>query len=306
MPLFSSGLRYFERVAHYGSIQEASRHMNVAASAINRQILKLEDELGTSLFERVPRGMRLTVTGQALVVDARRWLAEATRLKSTIEAVKGLRSGHVRLATMECLASELLPQLIARFRETYRAVSFELIVGGTEECIQTLMADKADLALVFNPPGSLSSETIWSSDWPIGVVMRADHPLSSETSLKVIDCAPYDIVIPNDALSLRKRIESLLRRMGERGPPMLASNSVASLKKMLQTSNAISFLTAIDIIAEARAETLVIRPLDDRVRPVDRFSLLVNRSSGGSPAVDRFAQDLDAELRLYYSKFITQ
>jgi DNA-binding transcriptional LysR family regulator len=198
-----------------------------------------------------------------------------------------------------------LPQLIAEFRERHRAVSFELDVGGTEDCVQKLMMGKADLALVFDPPDSLTSDTIWSSDWPIGVVMRADHPLSCETSLKVIDCAPYDIVLPTEALSLRKRLENIVRRMGERGPPMLVSNSIASIKKTLQTSNAVSFLTAIDIIAEARAGTILIKPLQDRVMMVDRLALMINHSSGGSPAVHRFGNELVSSIDAFRSTFST-
>jgi len=295
MPIFSPGLRYFEHVARFGSIQEAARRLNVAASAVNRQVLKLEDEMGTALFERLPRGMRLTVAGQALVVEARRWLADAERLRGAIESMKGLRSGHVRIATIECLADDFLCQTIARFRKEHPAVSFDLAVGGTDYCLERMSAGQSDLVIVFNPPATAAHYTIWTMDWPIGAIIRPDHPLGAASRVRIADCAPYMIVLPSGDLTLRKRLDPLVRRMGERGPPLLVSNSVASIKGIVRHSDAIGFLTAIDILTEARAGALKFIPLDDRTTPRDTLTMLINRSSGAAPAIDRFAHDvLDA------------
>jgi hypothetical protein len=84
---------------------------------------------------------------------------------------------------------------------------------------------------------------------------------------------------------------------------MLVSNSVASIKKMLQSSNAVSFLTPIDIIAEVRTESLMIKPVQDRVTLVDRLALMMNHSSGGSPAVGRFANELVSRIDAFRSTF---
>jgi DNA-binding transcriptional LysR family regulator len=67
MPVFSPFIRYFDEVARQGSIRKAADRLNVAPSAVNRQILKLEDELGAPLFERLPRGLRLTAAGEILI-----------------------------------------------------------------------------------------------------------------------------------------------------------------------------------------------------------------------------------------------
>ncbi len=67
-----SVLRYVDQVARSGSIQGAAKELNIAASAIDRHILQIEDSLGARLFDRVPRGMRLTVIGESVVTLARR------------------------------------------------------------------------------------------------------------------------------------------------------------------------------------------------------------------------------------------
>ncbi len=68
--LVPASLRYIDQVARSGSIQKAAKELNVAASAIDRQILLLEQDMGVELFERLPRGMRLTAAGDALVTLA--------------------------------------------------------------------------------------------------------------------------------------------------------------------------------------------------------------------------------------------
>jgi len=296
MPLFSPQLRYFEYVARFGSIQEAARRMHVAASAVNRQILKLEEELGTDLFERSPRGMRLTVAGQALVVDARRWLAEAERTRGTIDAVRGLRAGHVRIATMECLAQEFLPPILAAFRSRHPAVSFEIHVHGTAHCMAELDAGEVDLALAFDPPTSTARREVWSRSWPLGAVVRVGHPLAALGAVRPIDCAPFDIVLPSGALALAEKLGPIVARMGEARPPLLVSNSVAAIKGMLLECDAIGFLTPIDVLNERRDNRLAFLSLVMREGLTDRLVLARSRGGGSSPAADAVAQDVAGRL----------
>ena len=105
-------LRYFLEVVRCGSITEASKRLNVAISAISRQIARLEDLLGMVLFERRPRGMVLSAAGEVLAAHARKSALEADRVVSDILALQGQRSGNVRLASTEGFAVEYLPHVI--------------------------------------------------------------------------------------------------------------------------------------------------------------------------------------------------
>ena len=78
-------LRYFEAVAEEGSIRRASERLHISPSAVDRQILKLEDHLGTPLFERRPNGMRLTDAGQLVLNHARTTLHDFARLRGDID-----------------------------------------------------------------------------------------------------------------------------------------------------------------------------------------------------------------------------
>jgi DNA-binding transcriptional LysR family regulator len=91
-------MRYVDEVARTGSIRKAADHLNVTASAVNRRIMDLEEELGAQLFERRPRGVRLTAAGELFVHYLREQDGSIERMKSQIEDLKGLRRGTVRIA----------------------------------------------------------------------------------------------------------------------------------------------------------------------------------------------------------------
>jgi DNA-binding transcriptional LysR family regulator len=93
--LHSQLLRYLDEVARSGSIRKASAKLNIASSSINRQILALEEELGSPIFHRLHRQLRLTPTGELLIGHVRRTLKDLGRTVGQIEDLKGIRRGEV-------------------------------------------------------------------------------------------------------------------------------------------------------------------------------------------------------------------
>src|SRR5260370_3922125 len=111
-------LKYLDEVARLGSIRKAAARLNVASSAINRQILALENELGAPIFERMPRRLRLTATGEVLIAHVRDTLKGHQRVESHIEALKGLTRGEGTIATMNGFAPRPLPRFPSAIPES--------------------------------------------------------------------------------------------------------------------------------------------------------------------------------------------
>jgi DNA-binding transcriptional LysR family regulator len=122
-------LTYVDAVARYGSIRKAADALNIASSALNRQILDLEVDLGAPLFERLPRGVRVTSAGEAFLVYARLVISELKAVESRIEQLRGLVRGQVSVAAAESVAGELLPSAITQFQETHPYVRFHVRIG---------------------------------------------------------------------------------------------------------------------------------------------------------------------------------
>jgi len=99
--IHAAALNYFDAVRRAGSIRAAARRLNVASSAVNRQILSLEAEVGTQLFHRLPGGLKLTAAGEILAHHVITVLRDAERAESELDALHGLRAGVVELVTLE-------------------------------------------------------------------------------------------------------------------------------------------------------------------------------------------------------------
>src|SRR6266852_2695579 len=93
VPLFSQSVRYFEKVADLESVRQAAGIMNINPSAVSRQILILERELGLPLFERLPRGLRLTAAGRMLLTQVRRWGDDRSQLTDALKSLGGAKVG---------------------------------------------------------------------------------------------------------------------------------------------------------------------------------------------------------------------
>src|ERR1700722_18891995 len=103
MRIHAPAIRYFDAVRKAGSIREAARGLNVASSAVNRQILKLEAELGSQLFERLPGGLKLSPAGEVFARHVAIVLRDAIRAESELNSLKGVKTGRVEIIAVESL-----------------------------------------------------------------------------------------------------------------------------------------------------------------------------------------------------------
>src|SRR5580704_13907368 len=118
-------LSHVVEIARTGSIRKAAEQLNLTPSAMNRRIQDLETEIGTPLFERRPRGVKLTTAGEMFVRYARSQIADAERMKSQVEDLRGLRRGPIQIACSQALALDFLAMRIADFQEQHPKVTFD-------------------------------------------------------------------------------------------------------------------------------------------------------------------------------------
>src|SRR5262249_54552747 len=110
--VYSRSLLYFVTVAEAGSIREASRRLNVAASAVSRQLNHFQQRLGVSLFDNLGHSLRLAAAGDELLRFYRGVAGDLESTVGAISALHGYRTGTVRIATVDSFATYLLADLI--------------------------------------------------------------------------------------------------------------------------------------------------------------------------------------------------
>ena len=260
-------MRYVDEVARTGSIRKAADHLNVTASAVNRRIMDLEEELGAPLFERRPRGVRLTAAGEVFVHYLREQDSGVERMKSQIEELKGLRRGTVRIACSQALALDFLPREIAGFRTRHPLVSFEVKVLDHERAMTALAAYEVDLVLVFRPPFLPNFQPLMTLEQRIVAVMSADHPLAAQPTIRLRDCANYPVALPEGSLGGRQLLDQVSARSGLTFKVAAESNSFEFLRGLVIHANLISFQIRIGTMPENNRLGLVARDIDDRDVP---------------------------------------
>ena len=143
--LHSQLLRYLDEVSRAGSIRKASAKLNIASSSINRQILALEAELGSPIFHRLHRQLRLTPTGEILIDHVRRTLKDLNRTVGQIEDLRGIRRGEVTVALVGGLASTLIIRVCSTFREQYPMVKLRFRRYDGDKITSAVTSGECDL-----------------------------------------------------------------------------------------------------------------------------------------------------------------
>jgi DNA-binding transcriptional LysR family regulator len=143
-----NAVKLFVEAAEAGSLSEAARRTGVPLPTLSRQLRKLEDDLGTRLLERGPRGLMLTPTGNQLIADAQPALASLAQAEQRLHHASGV-AGRLRLSVPPHL--EPLWPLLRAFGRLYPAVLFDVFV--TDRRVD-LVADGIDVAIRFGERGS--------------------------------------------------------------------------------------------------------------------------------------------------------
>jgi DNA-binding transcriptional LysR family regulator len=255
-------LNYVDEVARSGSIRRAAERLNVTASAVNRRIADLEDELGTPLFDRRPRGVRLTSAGEVFLHYLRGQNGEVERMKSQIEDLKGLRRGTVRIACSQALALDFLPRQIAAFRKQHPLVSFEVKVADHEWAMAALAAYEVDLVIVFRPSYMANFRPLMTISQELVAVMAKNHPLAAKKKLRLSDCAAYPVALPDRSIGGRQLLEEVSARSGIVFNVAAESNSFEMLRGLVLQAGLISFQIAIGMVTAGNKLGIVARRID--------------------------------------------
>jgi DNA-binding transcriptional LysR family regulator len=273
-------LIYFNAVATHLSIREAARRLNVASSAVTRQVAQLEDALGIALFLREKQRMRLSPAGEILFRHSRRLAAPMEAAVSEIEMLRGLKSGSVRIGVAESIGLSFMPLLISEFGQRYPRLNLDVSVISSGEVINRLLDERIDLGIGFiaKPPREIN--TAYRRDVPIGVIMTPDHPLAARDTITVRDCLHHPLAVAKPEISIREVIEPFLRKAAAVLPPMVEVNSIRMLVELALGGHYASIMTPIGAQREVEDGRLVFRALADKGLPTNRFGIMVR--AGGA------------------------
>ncbi|MHC9235984.1 LysR family transcriptional regulator [Pseudooceanicola sp. 502str34] len=232
----TAALRYFYEVAQHGSFRAAGEVLHIAPSAVNRQIKLLEEELGTTLFDRA-RGRnacKLTAVGEALLYRVNRAMRELTIARDELNAFQGLQRGRVALGMNDTIGREFGVGFIAEFRAEHPAVSIEVMSGNSPQLLELLLTDQVDIILALGVAARREIEVVSSSQTHLCVMMRADHPLAQQDSVSLSDAVRETLILPSQGIILRQVVDTMLAAQGLEMTPGIVSNSFELMADMVE------------------------------------------------------------------------
>jgi DNA-binding transcriptional LysR family regulator len=291
-------LAYVDAVVRTGSFRKAAERMNVTGSALTRRILDLEKELGAPLFERRPRGVRLTSAGEIFVAFARAQIAEAQRLASRIEDLRGLRRGTVRMACSQALAHGFLPQMIGLFSARHPLITFQVEVLDHEAALAALAGYAVDLVLVYRPTILGDLQPLTKVPQRLVALFPVGHKLKGRGPLRLRECIRHPLAMPERPIGGRLQIDEFAARTGTTISPAVESNSFEFLRGCVRHAGMVSFQIELGVghVGMRESGGILARPIDERDIP--RADLVLGQLRGRNlpVAAALFAELLGREL----------
>lgn len=261
--LIPVSLIYFDRVVTEGSIQAAARGLNIAASAIDRQIIGLENRLNARLFERMPKGMRLTAAGEVLIGLIRRWQVEEGRAVTEIFRMQGIQEGKVNIFAMDSHASSILPRLVRRIAAEHPRIGLAVQVGSTDEAVAALMDGGTDLIVAFNLPALRELRLLWNSTLPLGCVVHPQHPLLDLPEVRLHDVIAYPIAMQSKSLLIRRLLETRYSWLFAEPRGHIETNSLHLVKNLARSGGYVALTSELDTAEELASGALRFVPIVD-------------------------------------------
>lgn len=293
---FSRFLRYFVVVARSGSIRKASERLNVSASAIDRQILRAERELGVALFERLPSGLRLTAAGEMLLDAGQRWSREFDQLSGRLDDLRGLRRGTVRIAAIDALAQALLPGIVRDVQADLPGVAFEIAVLDNPDVIAAVTSGAVDCGIALDPQSSRTLQVRAHAGIPLGFVTPPGHAIAALDAVRFSRCAELAMIAPAEPLALCDQVAALEASSGVAMRVAVRSDNIQFIKSLVRSGVGIAILARIDVIDEVARGELGFVPLSDPILRPLALALCVDPARQLSVAARMVLDRIEAAL----------
>lgn len=264
MSEFSREMSSFVEIARCKSIREAADRLNVASSALSRQMRLLEQEFGVQLLVRNVRGVELTEQGRVLQRQAEKWLEDGNELRARLSNIADAEGGRTRLGAMECFGRTLVPELFKKMNSNGFRVRLDVKVSDTATLLEELKDNALDFVIAFNAQQNRHIRILATFACRIGLVYSTKKRDMDQRQISVAECLELPLYLPSESLSLHTRLYAELLKQRMRLDIVATSNSVDVLRELVLSGSGVTFLTWFDVYDEVLAGRLGFIPLSEK------------------------------------------
>jgi DNA-binding transcriptional LysR family regulator len=254
-------LEYFLVVAQEGNVTRAAKRLYTAQPSLSRQIQKLEDELGAPLFDRSKRGMRLTAVGETFLQYVERGFNQFEAGRQAVRDLLGPEHGHVRMAFLPAVGSDLLPEALAAFRTRYPEVKFTLRQSTTLQTLQWLLAGEVELCIATalpygrRPSGLVSTALLVEE---LYAAVPPDHRCAGKADIDLKELASDPFVLVGGGSGLRLVIEAACQQVGFMPHVAVEGDDLATVRGLVAAGLGVSLLPGLALHEWGRLRPVIL------------------------------------------------
>jgi LysR family transcriptional regulator, hydrogen peroxide-inducible genes activator len=254
-------LRYFCAIVDSGSFSRAARRTHVSQPSLSQQIRKLEDELGTRLFDRLGRSVRLTETGRTFLPRARAVLREVEAARGDLAHQKDSMSGMIAVGVIPTVAPYLLPPHLANFSRKFLQARVSIVEEITPVLFERLRDATIDLALLALPIRGHEFETFPIVTEPLFAAVPKNHSLARLRTLSLKELRAEPFLLLRDGHCFRENALAACDRARLHPQIVFESGQFSSLLSMVAAGMGVSIVPEMAI--DQNFSCVYIRLTDD-------------------------------------------
>lgn len=291
-------LRYLDEVAKQGSIRKAAAVLNVSSTSINRKIINIEENLGIRLFERSPEGVEITPAGKIVLEHCRKTLYDFGQIKTILDDIRDLRTGHLRIQTLDSVTFGILPQVLEQFGSKYPGISLSVTTAQPDQITNAVADGQTDIGITFTNDSPKEVRVFAEKAAPFGLIMRPDHPLAERMNVTIEDVAGYPLVRTIDA---RAGTSLLDQEMAAFALPMsthIYTNALIIAKQAILNNQVIGIYTKIGFMREIEKGELKFVKLTNQGLGKYKVGLLASATTSIDPVKHLFISAAERRMKL--------
>lgn len=255
----------FIEVANLKNFTKASKVLGYSQSNISAQIQQLEKDLGVTLFERMPRGVRLTQYAHELLPLAKDIVALSTKM-GCFSQTEAEMEGVLRVGVVESIFNSCFESLLVNYAKRFPKIKLEITVDGTMTIEDLVLKNQLDLACTIN---ELLPRTKWNCYYKekvnIVIVAGINHPLAHREFVTPEELKLQTCIMMEDTSPYVSHFYHYLAMKGIVLEPSLSLQSSQMASRLIQKGNYISFLpeyTVRSLLKEGKIRILRLKGYD--------------------------------------------
>jgi LysR family transcriptional regulator, hydrogen peroxide-inducible genes activator len=269
-------LRYFCAVAETGSFSRAAEHSHVAQPSLSQQILKLEDELGARLFDRLGRSVRLTDVGKAFLPRARAVLRELEAARGDVVQSKDSVSGTLTIGVIPTIAPYFLPARLTSFTRQFSQARLTVVEEITPVLLDRLRASTIDVAVLALPIRGHEFDAVPLLTERLFAAVPKKHALAGRRSLSLSDLRKEPFLLLRDGHCFRDTAIAACDRARLNPQIIFESGQFSSILSMVSTGMGVSIVPEMAIEKNSHCRYVLIA--DDEATRTVGATILRGRS----------------------------